>query len=713
MSRKVSGQWMALIVVFVASMTAWGHDGHRQNPAATEQDRRYLRPIIIYPDKSIDSHRHDTTDRIQVISREQIDKSSATSLNEIVDNQPGVDAQDYCVNCGAKRLTINGLRAEHTSILVDGIPLYSPISSVYGLDAIPALAIEEIEVMRGSGSALINPDAIGGAINIFTVHPQESGGRIRLSLSDYQTQNYEALAHIVRGDIRWSVGGEFNQLRAWDVDRNGLSESPFRRRHSVFAKQTWNINENLRWSLRFGQTEMDIIGGNTQQFRPSTPNPVQAEEFDFEGGDVQKAYLGTPEKITDYLQIRRTEATSKLLYILNEANTLELNLGASQYRQDSLYMHGFDYDNRNAVTYGDVRFNHQINTDHSVLLGISNRRETLRSESQVMYVTNGVPKDDLNYTSTAGFMQHEWIMNHGLELSSALRVDRLDTEWIYLRDLQKTVVAPRFLLKWAPDDHFTNYLAYGRGYRTPLSFAESAHGTYTDGFTVNVRDIEKADSFMLSSSYNQPNYYITPSVHYTLLKNMAFNEEPLVAHSGPIEFISSNEDFDIYTYELLAGGRPHPNWLLEASFEYFKYEDLYKRRLPTAAIERRATIKSQVDWKSYSFFLTGVWVGSRDLKAYSNYEDFYNVNYGAFLGVDSPKRSRSPNFFTMNTSISKKMGAYEALLGIDNVFNYTQTRAGDSPAMWHSHSGHAHLDNRNVWGPNRGREVYLRLTYNF
>lgn len=701
------GIGIILLLTLLIAPLAMAHDGHR--PEKT----KVLSPIVIYPDKSIDSHRHDTTDRVQTMSRKQIDQSTAQSLADLVDNQPGVDTQDYCVNCGAKRLTINGLRAEHTSILVDGIPLYSSITSVYGLDTIPTFAIEEVEVMRGSGSALINPDSIGGTINIFTAHPQKTGGRARGFLGSNQTQNYEWLYNRVGEKTRWSLGGDFSQLRHWDTDNNGVVEAPFRSRTSFFAKQTTNFTSSLQWSLRLGHSELEIIGGNSQKWRPSGVAPTQADEFDFVDGDVRKPFIGSVSEITDYLKISRQEMTSKFLWILNSSNTLEFNTGSALYQQKSLYMHGFDYDNKNLVLYNDVRWNHQLNSEQSLLLGLSARRETLRSESQVMYAINGIPKDNFNYLSTAGFVQHEWLFNGGWELSSALRIDRLTNRWTEIRSIEDTIVAPRFLLKWQPNEHFANYFAYGQGYRLPLSFVESAHGTYGDGFLVDITDFEKSDSWMFSTSYNTPEFYITPSVHYTRLHNMAYDVEPLVAHSGPLRFVTSDKTFDILTSEILMGFKPKHEWLLELGFESFTYEDDYKRLLPTAAIERRWTVKAQWDvHEKYSWNLVGVWVDNRNIGAYSTYEDHYNINQG-LLGASSQKRQRSPSFWLWNTSFSRKFKNGDIALGVDNVLNFTQARAGDSPAMWHVHGGHAHFDNRHVWGPNRGAEYYLRLTLDF
>lgn len=101
------------------------------------------------------------------------------------------------MNCGAKRISINGLRGDHTSVLIDGIPLYSAVSSIYGFDAIPMQSVEEIEVRRGAGSALLNPEAIGGSINIVTVNPQESRSSASVLMGEYQTKTYELSHHHV------------------------------------------------------------------------------------------------------------------------------------------------------------------------------------------------------------------------------------------------------------------------------------------------------------------------------------------------------------------------------------------------------------------------------------------------------------------------------------------------------------------------------------
>ncbi|NDG26389.1 MAG: Plug domain-containing protein, partial [Proteobacteria bacterium] len=69
------------------------------------------------------------------LPKERIEQKNAPTLSEAVAGESGVDAQTSCATCGSKRVTVNGLRGEHTTILVDGVPLHSAVSSFYGVDA--------------------------------------------------------------------------------------------------------------------------------------------------------------------------------------------------------------------------------------------------------------------------------------------------------------------------------------------------------------------------------------------------------------------------------------------------------------------------------------------------------------------------------------------------------------------------------------------------
>ena len=110
-------------------------------------------------------------------------------------------------------------------------------------------------------------------------------------------------------------------------------------------------------------------------------------------------------------------------------------------------------------------------------------------------------------------------------------------------------------------------------------------------------------------------------------------------------------------------------------------------------------------------------IGARDLSKYGAYNEHYvNRNQseedgsGQIPSGTVLKKQSSPNFFTVDTFISYQIHpAFQISLGVNNIFNYTQTKAGDSPTTWHWHFTHAHFDQLHTWGPNVGRQFFFNL----
>ena len=136
----------------------------------------------------------DTIEKTEVISSDDLQRRQAGSLAQAIDNTPGIRVQNECSMCGIKRVMINGLKGEHTTILVDGVPMHSVVSSYYGIDAITSAGIESIEVARGPGAALATPEAIGGAINIISERATHNGVRAEVSSGEDGYQRASVIA---------------------------------------------------------------------------------------------------------------------------------------------------------------------------------------------------------------------------------------------------------------------------------------------------------------------------------------------------------------------------------------------------------------------------------------------------------------------------------------------------------------------------------------
>ena len=709
---------LLLIFFLFTSMLGWADSDEIQVPTVVIDNRSSARtpvdPLSVFKSERVDS--------------KKFNEAKRQSLADLVADQVGVDNQVYCANCGAKRLTINGLKGEHTSILVDGLPLHSAVSSFYGVDAVPVNGLSEVQVMRGAGASLTNPEAIGGTLNLITVDPLSENRNYRTSLGvddrgTGKSQNHSVTYNWAGSSKRWGIatGGQFARNETWDLDNNLVAESPQRENYSVMAKSRILLGKKNDLSFRVGHSALEILGGYWDPTRPKDVRSLAAPDSAFVDGNVEKRFIGDPEQITDWVDIDRREAALTGTHYLTENTTFDWKVGFARQSQDAIYQHGFDYSNIDNIVVGDTNIKWALGSQHLFTFGVFVKDQRLRSLSQTLFeqFPDGdpldIPKDSFDFKSNALYGQYSFLAGESLEIDLAIRADQVDINWLELvNQVKETVIAPRLQILHNFNEHLSERFSYGLGYRAPLTFFESQHGNFEGGYQVDITELEKAHSLVYSLSWNTPDYYITGGVHYTHLENMAFGFE---VFNSPILYRNSDEDFDIWVADILLGFKPKSWWLLEASFEAFEYQDGYKIKLPTAAIERRVQLRSTIERQSWQQSVAINLVGERDLSKYGSYaEHFVDRNQGFEPQIDPSlelKNQTSPTYLTVDVDFTYEFDPRLRLtFGINNLFNYTQARTGDTPAAWHWHFNHAHYDGLHTWGPNIGRQWMLTLSGN-
>ena len=105
---------------------------------------------------------------VEIYSQKFFQKNPTPSVFEAIAMVNGVQPQLNCSVCNTGDIHINGLEGPYTMILIDGMPIVSSLSTVYGLSGIPNSIIERIEVVKGPASSLYGSEAMGGVINIIT-----------------------------------------------------------------------------------------------------------------------------------------------------------------------------------------------------------------------------------------------------------------------------------------------------------------------------------------------------------------------------------------------------------------------------------------------------------------------------------------------------------------------------------------------------------------
>lgn len=110
----------------------------------------------------------DAIAEITVLDRAALDRSSGRTLAELLSQQAGVQSYSNGGLGKVSSLSMRGLEARHTLLLVDGVRVGSATLGMPSLDNLPLESIDRIEIVRGPLSGLYGSDAVGGVVQVFT-----------------------------------------------------------------------------------------------------------------------------------------------------------------------------------------------------------------------------------------------------------------------------------------------------------------------------------------------------------------------------------------------------------------------------------------------------------------------------------------------------------------------------------------------------------------
>lgn len=104
----------------------------------------------------------------QVIDREEIERTQARSLPELLKGRAGINLTNQGGPGKLTSLFLRGAESDHVLALIDGIRVGSATAGLTSFQDLPVDQIERIEIIRGPRSSLYGSEAIGGVIQIFT-----------------------------------------------------------------------------------------------------------------------------------------------------------------------------------------------------------------------------------------------------------------------------------------------------------------------------------------------------------------------------------------------------------------------------------------------------------------------------------------------------------------------------------------------------------------
>lgn len=205
---------------------------------------------------------------VSVITQEEIRRSSARNVGELLEDIPGVRINNDGGQ-GMKRIKIRGEDAFRTLVMIDG----QKVSEHKSMSGSPMLIdpsmIERIEVIKGPASVLYGSDAIGGAINIIT----KKGSTKPIEGEVSAGMNTSASGKNASGSIYGGIDGWKYRLSASIEDNDNLKtpkgdmENTYFTARSVSGFLSYDFTPDATvgasldyYDLEFGSSDVNMPG---------------------------------------------------------------------------------------------------------------------------------------------------------------------------------------------------------------------------------------------------------------------------------------------------------------------------------------------------------------------------------------------------------------------------------------------------------------------
>ena len=615
-----------------------------------------------------------------VITEEEIQKTGASTLDKILEKVPSINAQygrfPHPSASSKASISLRGMGANGTLILVDGKRLSGETESPYEMTRITASMIERIEIVKGSMSTLYGSDAIGGVINIITKKIDKNVSTLDLKYGS----NGDGDA--VNKNVNFTNRGSVDKLR-YKINTSIDDTTPYKINKS-YTQQAINPSSGAD----LNGNSLDNISGNydvTYKDEATVKTIGTRLEYDFSDNftagldlsyfteDREGQYLGnasatsgglitnTPVNSED--KNRRIDISSDFKYLINDDLSMNTKVYRSYYKKRN-YTDPLTFDGATNTKFSanvtidtlESDLTYILNDSNIITTGLEYRKETRDSgainpdASSSEFITKVV-----NYKSL--FIQDE------IEISDTLNAI-VGTRYDNISNADNKITLQAGLVKEIAED--TSIRAnYAQGYRTPDIAELYVVSMYYKGakrYGSEVINTIKTESYDLKPEQSQTfelslsNKYENLSSVFTIFNNKVKDKIDLVSYndssSSTKYYTSENIDqVDIKGAEVSFDYDLNKDIDLGLNTTYLKTED--------ESTGKELTYTPNI---SASFSV--------------NYKITNDLNTNLMLRYIGEQYSNSTNTEQTNDYTLVDLGAQyqinkniEYYLGVDNIFN--------------------------------------------
>jgi outer membrane receptor for ferrienterochelin and colicins len=658
--------------------------------------------------------------KTESINAQEIAKTGATNLTELMSHRPGIDVQVECSVCNVRNITLNNLPGRFTTLLLDGVPIFSSVSNAYGLDMVGLNGLERVDISRGAGTSLIAPESLAGTVNLVTKRPTADGGELDLGGGNFGFRRGAAYAAKTFDGGALTFTGTLQRQDSVDGIGTGISQFTGYDRKLFGMGLFLDDVGGFKIKSRFDHIDEKRMGGPLGRDYDAVRASTSGNPFDFSkgphaspdpnswvnpaDGSLVDPYNDGRFGLAQIIFTKRDQFAGTAERSFGETR-LRFALGYAEHKQDSWYGGDADYFGKQKQYYLESSVQSLLGATR-VTAGLTYRYEDLHSRSiseDPSSPTFGVERTDADayvYRTPGLFLQaYQTFFDEKLELNASLRHDR--------NNVYGGITTPRLNLLWHHSDNISSRFAVGQGFRLPTSFFELEHAILSaPSVDRSQAKAEKSDNLSYAFNYADDRVAVTASINHTRIKNLALFVDD-TANSGNFLLQPARSAYTINNVDVVGTWQVTPRDAFTAGFERYQYRfnttdfqgSLFARP------DYRVTLALDHDAGPWDLNARATYTGPQNLSKFYDYADGQRYNLDG-----TPKPDKSPGFWVVDLRASYQWSkAVQTYIGINNAFNYQQAKKDSF--LWLD--GDGALDVTHIWGPSIGRTVVAGLKLSF
>jgi outer membrane receptor for ferrienterochelin and colicins len=380
---------------------------------------------------------------VEIYTAKFFQKNVTPNLFEALMVVNGVRPQLNCNVCNTGDIHINGMEGPYTMVTIDGMPIVSGLSTVYGLSGIPNGMVERIEVVKGPAGTLYGSEAVGGMINVITKNALTAPRAfVDLFGTSIGEQNLDAAITAKIGKARSMLGVNYFRFQnRLDINGDNFTDLTLQNRVSVFNKWNFERKDKRAASLAARYVRENRWGGELQW---------------------EPRWRGTDSIYGESIYTERYELLGRYQLPI-QSRRVVLDASWNLHDQDAYYGNTL-YLGTQQVAFGQVTTDLPLGNKHDAILGAALRYTWYDDSTPATASPDGVANMPSHTWLPGIFVQDEWEINARHRLLMGIRYDH--------NSVHGHIVTPRLSWKWAKDAQHILRLTTGSGYRVANVFTE-------------------------------------------------------------------------------------------------------------------------------------------------------------------------------------------------------------------------------------------------